>query len=78
MTGKQNEQTLAKLYRILNQKSIHTGPTNSAKKSFPNRSEFAEVAVKDLVAQYVKSLSTGTKSTWQTKKIIGLEATGFR
>ena len=38
------------------QKSIHTGPTNSAGKSFPNRSEFAEVAVgKGLVAQYVKS-----------------------
>jgi hypothetical protein len=78
MTGKQKEQTLVKLYKILNQKNIHTGPTNSAEKSFPNRSEFAEVAIKDLVAQYVKSLSTGTKSTWQTKNIIGLEATGFR
>ncbi len=56
MTGKQNWQALAKLYRILNQKSIHTGPTNSTGKSFPNISEFAEVAVgKGLVAQYVKS-----------------------
>ena len=56
MTGKQKEQTLAKLYKILNQKSIHTGPTNSAGKSFPNRSEFALVAVgKGLVAHYVKS-----------------------
>ena len=44
------------LYKILNQKNIHTGPTNSAGKSFPNRSEFAVVAVgKGLVAQYVKS-----------------------
>ena len=56
MTGKQKEQTLAKLYEIPNQKSIHRGPTNSAGKSFPNRSEFALVAVgKGVVAQSVKS-----------------------
>ena len=43
-----------KLYKILYQKSIHTGPTNSEGKSFPNRSEYALVAVgKGLVAQYV-------------------------
>ena len=47
---------IGKLYKIINQKSIHTGPTNSAGKSFPNRSEFALVAVdKGLVAHYVKS-----------------------
>jgi hypothetical protein len=55
MTGKQKEQTLAKLYTIQNQKSIHTGPTKSAGKSFPNRSEFALVLDdKDLVTQYDK------------------------
>ena len=56
MTGKQKRANIGKLYKILYQKSIHTGPTNSAGKSFPNRSEFALVAVgKGLVAQYVKS-----------------------
>ena len=56
MTGKKNGKHWQKLYKILNQKSIHTGPTNSTGKSFPNISEFAEVAVgKGLVAQYVKS-----------------------
>ena len=45
---------MAKLYKILDQKSFHTGPTNSAGKSFPNRSEYALVAVGEgLVAQYV-------------------------
>jgi hypothetical protein len=79
MTVKQKRANIGKSLKILYQKSIYTGPTNSAGKSFPNRSEFALVAVgKGLVAHYVKSLSTGTKSTWQTKKIIGLEATGFR
>ena len=49
------EQTLAKLYKKEDQKIIHTGPTNSAGTSFPNRSQFALVAVgKGLVAQYIK------------------------
>jgi hypothetical protein len=56
-TGKQKRANIGKLYKILYQKSIHTGPTNSAGKSFPNRSEFAFlVAVgKGLGAHYVKS-----------------------
>ena len=55
-TGKQKRANIGKLYKIQNQKSIHTGPTNSAGKSFPNRSEFALVLVgKGLVAQYDKS-----------------------
>ena len=53
---KKKSKNWQKVYKILNQKSTHTGPTNSAGKSFPNRSEFALVAVgKGLVAQYVKS-----------------------
>ena len=56
MTGKQKRENIVKLYKILYQKSIHTGPTNSAGKSFLNRSEFAVVAVgKGLVTHYVKS-----------------------
>jgi len=44
MNGNKKEQTLAKLYKILDPKNIHTGLTNSEGKSFPNRSEFALVA----------------------------------
>ena len=54
MTEKKSENW-QKVYKILNQKNTHTGPTNSAGKSFPNTSEFALLAFgKGLVAQSVK------------------------
>ena len=56
MTGKQKRANIGKIYKILNQKSIHTGPTNSEGKSFPNRNYSALVVVgKGLLAQYAKS-----------------------
>jgi hypothetical protein len=56
MTVKQKRANIGKSLKILYQKSIYTGPTNSAGKSFANRSEFVLAAVgKVLVAQYVKS-----------------------
>ena len=56
MTGKQKRAKIGKKsINILNQKSTHTGPTNSEGKSFPNRSEFALLAFgKVLAAQSVK------------------------
>ena len=57
MTGKQKRANIGKkVLKIPNQKSTHTGTTNSAGKSFSVRSEFTLVAVgKGLVAQSFKS-----------------------
>ena len=53
MTGKQKRANIVK--KVL-KKSTHTGPTNSAGKSFSNRSELTLVVVgQGLVAQSFKS-----------------------
>ena len=57
MTGKHKRANIGKkVLKIPNQKSTHTGTTNSVGKSFSDRSEFTLMAVgKGLVVQSVKS-----------------------
>ena len=79
MTGKEKSANIVKkVLKNPNQKSTHTGPTNSAGKSFSNRSEFFLVVVGQGSNQQQNLLSPNILEPNEhggQNNIIGLEAT---